>query len=217
MSAGIGLGTNTTIDTFSSWASLASTGEWAASSDRLKVAIVEVPAVAPTAMCSDRALPLNSPCCCPGLPCLLKAQLSCITLTLATFSLRHLVALPHDLPPYPLFAASPPTLPHTPLPKNPTDALIKLAPTLTAGLVLWVCMTRAESPWALPVTLAAVPAAFHAYLLISGTTLAQAQDAGWVLKPEVRLCMFGAGVCVYVLAYSAAKFRYSTAYECSTV
>lgn len=51
-----------------------------------------------------------------------------------------------------------------------------------------MCMTRAESPWALPVTLAAVPAAFHAYLLLSGTTLAQAQDAGWVLKPEVRVC-----------------------------
>jgi hypothetical protein len=58
-------------------------------------------------------------------------------------------------------------------------------PTLTAGLALWVCMTRAESPWALPLTLAAVPAAFHAYLLLSGTSLAQAQDAGWVLKPEV--------------------------------
>lgn len=50
-------------------------------------------------------------------------------------------------------------------------------------------MTRAESPWALPLTLAAVPAAFHVYLLASGTTLARAQDAGWVLKPEVRLVM----------------------------
>lgn len=67
----------------------------------------------------------------------------------------------------------------------PADALIKLVPTLTAGLALWVCMTRAESPWALPLTLAAVPAAFHAYLLLTGTSLAQAQDAGWVLKPEV--------------------------------
>lgn len=71
-----------------------------------------------------------------------------------------------------------------PIPPN-TDALIKLVPTLVAGLALWVCMTRAESPWALPLTLGAVPAAFHLYLLATHTTLAQAQDAGWVLKPEV--------------------------------
>lgn len=45
-------------------------------------------------------------------------------------------------------------------------------------------MTRARSPWALPVTLAAVPAAFHLYLLATGTSLEQAQDAGWVLKPQ---------------------------------
>jgi hypothetical protein len=61
-------------------------------------------------------------------------------------------------------------------------------------------MTRAESPWALPVTLAAVPAAFHAYLLISGTTLGQAQDAGWVLKPEVRCAVLCCAVlCCAVL------------------
>uniref|UniRef100_A0A383VST7 STAS domain-containing protein n=1 Tax=Tetradesmus obliquus TaxID=3088 RepID=A0A383VST7_TETOB len=64
------------------------------------------------------------------------------------------------------------------------DALIKFIPTFAAALVLWLSMTRATSPWALPITLAAVPAAFHVYLLASGTTLAQAQDAGWVLKPE---------------------------------
>lgn len=64
------------------------------------------------------------------------------------------------------------------------DALIKFIPTFLAALVLWVCMTRARSPWALPVTLAAVPAAFHVYLLATGTTLEQTQDAGWVLKPE---------------------------------
>jgi hypothetical protein len=37
----------------------------------------------------------------------------------------------------------------------------------------------------------AVPASFHLYLLLSGTTLAQAQDAGWVLKPEVGDCSAG--------------------------
>ena len=84
----------------------------------------------------------------------------------------------------------PPPHTHTPFHLLPADALIKLVPTLTAGLALWVCMTRATSPWALPVTLAAVPAAFHVFLLVSGTTLAQAQDAGWVLKPEVREIIF---------------------------
>eukprot|EP00879_Flechtneria_rotunda_P026975 GHRR01028828.1.p1 GENE.GHRR01028828.1~~GHRR01028828.1.p1 ORF type:complete len:515 (+),score=170.87 GHRR01028828.1:54-1547(+) len=64
------------------------------------------------------------------------------------------------------------------------DALIKFAPTLAAALVLWVCMTRARSPWALPITLAAIPVAFHVYLLVTGATLQQAQDAGWVLKPQ---------------------------------
>jgi hypothetical protein len=56
-----------------------------------------------------------------------------------------------------------------------------------AALALWATMTRARSPWALPVTLAAVPAAFYAYLLATGTSLADAQDAGWVLKPEVSV------------------------------
>jgi hypothetical protein len=65
------------------------------------------------------------------------------------------------------------------------DALIKFIPTFAAAMVLWLSMTRATSPWALPITLAAVPAAFHVYLLATGTTLADAQDAGWVLKPEV--------------------------------
>jgi SulP family sulfate permease len=66
------------------------------------------------------------------------------------------------------------------------DALIKFIPTFAAAMVLWLSMTRATSPWALPITLAAVPAVFHVYLLATGTTLADAQDAGWVLKPEVR-------------------------------
>lgn len=77
------------------------------------------------------------------------------------------------------------------------DALVKLVPTLVAALALWLCMTRARSPWALPITLAIVPATFHIYLLATGTTLTQAQDAGWVLKPEVGVgetsCALGPG------------------------
>lgn len=65
-----------------------------------------------------------------------------------------------------------------------TDAMVKFVPTFLAALALWASMTKAESPWVLPITLGVVPAAFHVYLLATGTTLAQAQDAGWVLKPE---------------------------------
>jgi MFS superfamily sulfate permease-like transporter/CRP-like cAMP-binding protein len=64
-----------------------------------------------------------------------------------------------------------------------SDALVKLGPTLLAAAAMLTCMRRARSPWALPVLLLCIPLAFHAVLLLTGTTLAQAQDAGWVLKP----------------------------------
>jgi len=63
------------------------------------------------------------------------------------------------------------------------DALTKLAPTLGAAAAILVCMRRARSPWALPILLGCIPVAFHAWLFATGTTLAEAQDAGWVLKP----------------------------------
>eukprot|EP00877_Chromochloris_zofingiensis_P013889 jgi/Chrzof1/8754/Cz03g23090.t1 len=64
------------------------------------------------------------------------------------------------------------------------DALIKLIPTLCAALVLLFVLTKSRSPWAPPLVLAFIPAMFHVYLLASGHTLAEAQDNGWVLKPE---------------------------------
>ncbi|KIY98753.1 hypothetical protein MNEG_9207 [Monoraphidium neglectum] len=59
-----------------------------------------------------------------------------------------------------------------------------LAPTLASALVIITTMSRARSPWALPGVLVALPLAFHAVLLWAGVTLADAQDAGWALKPE---------------------------------
>jgi hypothetical protein len=73
-------------------------------------------------------------------------------------------------------------------PKPPADRLIKLAPTLASALVIITTMSRARSPWALPGVLVALPLAFHAALLWAGVTLADAQDAGWALKPEVGFC-----------------------------
>ena len=64
-------------------------------------------------------------------------------------------------------------------------ALARLAPTLAAAAVLVITMARARGPWALPAVLVALPAAFYAVLLATGTSLAEAQDAGWALKPQV--------------------------------
>jgi MFS superfamily sulfate permease-like transporter/CRP-like cAMP-binding protein len=63
------------------------------------------------------------------------------------------------------------------------DVAQKLGATLLAAGAMLVCMRRARSPWALPVLLMCIPLVFHAVLLASGSTLAQAQDAGWVIKP----------------------------------
>lgn len=55
---------------------------------------------------------------------------------------------------------------------------------MAAFALLWT-MSHAKNPWALPVLLGLIPAAFHVWLTATGTSLADAQDAGWVLKPEV--------------------------------
>jgi hypothetical protein len=41
------------------------------------------------------------------------------------------------------------------------DAPVKFIPIFAAAMVLWLSITCATSVWALPVTLAAVPAVFH--------------------------------------------------------
>ena len=63
------------------------------------------------------------------------------------------------------------------------DALPKLAATVAASAAILLVMRRARSPWALPALLASIPLLFHAILLATGTSLAQAQDGGWVIKP----------------------------------
>lgn len=67
-------------------------------------------------------------------------------------------------------------------------------PTVASAIVLVITMSRARSPWALPAVLVALPAAFYAVLLATGTSLAEAQAAGWALQPQV-----GAGGCLAVV------------------
>ncbi len=76
------------------------------------------------------------------------------------------------------------------------DALIKLAPTLAATLLVWGTMKAAPlcggtrlapyAPLFLPAALVFVPAAFQLALLAMGVSLQEAADAGWVLQPKAR-------------------------------
>jgi glucan phosphoethanolaminetransferase (alkaline phosphatase superfamily) len=65
------------------------------------------------------------------------------------------------------------------------QAALRAAPTLASCLACMLVMARCKHPAALPATLAAIVAIFHAVLLAAGVSLAQAQQAGWVLKPAV--------------------------------
>jgi hypothetical protein len=88
-------------------------------------------------------------------------------------------------------ADKPPHPPSNPI--LPSDALTKLVPTLASAAALFLTMTRARSPFALPAVLVALPLAFYAVLLATGTSLAEAQDLGWALKPQVRDALHGRG------------------------
>ncbi|MEW5305292.1 MAG: hypothetical protein WDW36_007844 [Sanguina aurantia] len=63
------------------------------------------------------------------------------------------------------------------------DPLLKLAITLATSFLFMWTMSRFSHPLVLPCVLCAVPLSFHAILLLSGTSLATAQDLGWVSHP----------------------------------
>ncbi len=66
------------------------------------------------------------------------------------------------------------------------DAVLKLIPTLVTCVTLMLTMEHCPHPLALPAMLAAIPVLFRLVLLAAGVTVAQAQDAGWVMRPTVR-------------------------------
>lgn len=66
------------------------------------------------------------------------------------------------------------------------DQLIKMIPALAATLAMYFTMHYARSPLALPAVLLCIPLLFHAVLLATGTTLAEAADLGWVMAAQVH-------------------------------
>ncbi len=65
------------------------------------------------------------------------------------------------------------------------DPFIKLAPAVVSTLLLMLVMSRFKSPWALPAILVFIPGVFFVVLACMHKSLAEAQDGGWVAKPEV--------------------------------
>lgn len=70
-------------------------------------------------------------------------------------------------------------------------ALIKLSPALLATAWMWVTMKHAASPLALPLVLMAIPAIFHGARWAGGWSIADLQDAGWLLHGSVSQGLLG--------------------------
>lgn len=64
---------------------------------------------------------------------------------------------------------------------------MKLAPAVVSTLLLMLVMSRFRSPWALPAVLIFIPGVFFVVLACLHKSLAQAQDGGWVARPQVSL------------------------------
>ena len=67
------------------------------------------------------------------------------------------------------------------------DPALKLAPAVASTLLLMLVMGRFKSPWALPVVLIFIPGVFFIVLLGMHKSLEDAQDSGWVAKPQVSM------------------------------
>ncbi|KAA6425635.1 MAG: Sulfate Permease Family [Trebouxia sp. A1-2] len=64
------------------------------------------------------------------------------------------------------------------------DPAMKLAPAVVSTLLLMLVMSRFRSPWALPAVLIFIPGVFFVVLACLHKSLAQAQDGGWVARPQ---------------------------------
>ena len=64
---------------------------------------------------------------------------------------------------------------------------MKLAPAVVSTLLLMLIMSRFRSPWALPAVLIFIPGVFFVVLACLHKSLAQAQDGGWVARPQASL------------------------------
>lgn len=69
------------------------------------------------------------------------------------------------------------------------EQLIRFAPAAASTLAIWLVLHYSRSPLALPSVLISIPLIFHVVLFATGTDLAQAADAGWVMRAEVGLLL----------------------------
>ena len=67
------------------------------------------------------------------------------------------------------------------------DPAMKLAPAVISTVLLMLVMSRFRSPWALPAVLIFIPGVFFVVLACLHKSLAEAQDGGWVARPQASL------------------------------
>ena len=65
-----------------------------------------------------------------------------------------------------------------------TDPLLHLLPAAVMAAALSIVQRRARSPYALPLFLVAVPAAFYVFIFCGGWSLEEVRAAGWMAAPS---------------------------------
>lgn len=68
--------------------------------------------------------------------------------------------------------------------------LIKLIPTVASTVAMVLTLEKCEHPLALPAVLIGVVGVFHLVLLVTGISLGQAQEGGWVMPPAAQKVEF---------------------------
>ena len=63
--------------------------------------------------------------------------------------------------------------------------LTKVAACTAATAALWLTLRYGRHPLALPAMLCGIPAVFHVTRLVAGWSIAELQDAGWLLQSKV--------------------------------
>ena len=73
---------------------------------------------------------------------------------------------------------------------------VKLAACAVATAALWLTLKFGTHPVALPAMLCGIPAVFHVVRLVTGTSIAELQESGWLLQSKVTSwpCWLQSGV-----------------------
>lgn len=87
------------------------------------------------------------------------------------------------------------------------DPALKLAPAVVSTLALMLVMSRFKSPWALPAILVVIPGIFFVVLLAMHKSLADAQDSGWVSRPQVSITSVCHSMAVSFVTYELSDLQ----------